>query len=524
MDRFVQVPVAPGNYSDLTAAGDKLHWLKAPNRGMMPYGEGDPEEDHAAELQTYDIEKEKLSTVTAGVKDYALSLDRKVLVYQTKDGFTRLEAGATAAPKDDEAKEAKIDLSGWSLSVNPRQEWKQMLHEAWRLQRDFFYDPNMHGVDWEGVWKQYGSLADRIASRGDLADCLGEMFGELNVSHAYHGGGDIRSGKRIGTGLLAADLRYDPATGFWQIQKIYRGDFPMPNWTSPLARPDLRISPGQWLVAIDGKPLVKGEDYLKRLANRAGQEVELSINDTPSLDKARRIIVKTVGDDTRVRYADWVRENREYVDRKSNGQIGYIHLYDMQGRGLRQFARDYPPQWRKRGLIMDDRWNHGGFVAPMILAHLDRKILAVTGTRYGNVDTEPPRAFSGYMAALINRQGGSDCETFALGFKQFKLGPVIGTRTWGGWVGIRGDKPLRDGGMLTQPEFGGWDPKGTAWIIEGHGVDPDVELDLEPDGLLHGKDVQLDYAIDYLLKQIAKEPRDLRPAPPIQPRPLRPVQ
>ncbi len=523
-DRFVQVPVPPGNYSDLAALDGKLHWLKSPNRGMVPYSPDDSEEDPGADLQTYEIEKEKVSTISSGVKAFALSLDHKVLVYQTKDGFTRIEAGATAAPKDDDAKEAKVDLSGWSLSINPRQEWKQMLHEAWRLQRDFFYDPKMHGVDWEGVWKQYGSLADRISTRGDLADCLGEMFGELNVGHAYHGGGDIRSGKSVGTGLLGADLRYDPATGFWQIEKIYRGDFPMADWTSPLSRPDLHVHPGQWLVAIDGKPLRKGEDYLKRLANRAHQEVELSIAEGPSLEKARRVVVKTVAEDTRIRYATWVRENREYVDKRSKGQIGYIHLYDMSARGLRQFARDYPPQWRKRGMIIDDRWNHGGFVAPMILAHLDRKILAIGGTRYGNIDTVPSHAFSGYLAALINRQGGSDCETLALGFKQFKLGPVIGTRTWGGWVGIRGDKPLRDGGMITQPEFGGWYPNGSAWIIEGHGVDPDVELDLNPDGLIHGNDVQLDYAIEHLTQQINKTPRDLCPAPPILPRPLQPVR
>jgi tricorn protease len=524
MERIVELPVAPGNYSDLAALKGKLHWLKTPNRGMMPYADDGDEEDPGSDLETYDLEKEKLTKLASGVKAYAVSMDHKVLVYQTKDGFMRVEAGAAAAPKDDDAKDAKVDLAGWSLSINPREEWKQMLHEAWRLERDFFYDPKMHGVDWEGVWKQYGSLAPRIGSRSDLADCLGEMFGELNVGHAYHGGGDLRSGKKIGTGLLAADLKYDPATGFWQILKIYRGEYPLPKWSSPLARADLRVKSGQWLVAIDGKPLVKGEDYLKRLANRAGHEVELSINDAPKLEGARRVVVKTVGEDTRIRYADWVRENREYVDKKSNGQIGYIHLYDMSERGLRQFARDYPPQARKRGLIMDDRWNHGGFVAPMILAHLDRKLLAIAGTRYGNVDTVPSHAFTGYMAALINRQGGSDCETFALGFKQFKLGPVIGTRTWGGWVGIRGDKPLRDGGSITQPEFGGWDPKGVAWIIEGHGVDPDVELDLNPDGLIHGHDVQLDYAVDYLTKQIAADPRNLAPAPPIVPRPLVPVR
>ena len=220
------------------------------------------------------------------MKAYEVSGNGKVLVYQNKDGFMRLEAGATAAPKDDDAKEAKVDLSGWTVRINPREEWKQILHEAWRRQRDFFYDAKMHGVDWDGVWKQYGPLADRISSRDDLADMLGEMFGELNVGHAYHGGGDVRRGKSVGTGMLGADLKYDPDSGFWQIQKIYAGDYPMADWSSPLARADLQIKPGQWLVAIDGKPLVKGEDYLRRLANRAGQEVELSINDSPKLEGA----------------------------------------------------------------------------------------------------------------------------------------------------------------------------------------------------------------------------------------------
>ncbi len=523
-ERFVAAPVPPGNYSDLRALDGKLHWLKTSNRGMMPPPAGKGDDEPGAELQTFDIEKEKVTTLSGAVKAYAISGNRKVLVYQTKDGFTRLEAGAVAAPKDDEAKEAKVDLSGWSVRINPREEWKQILREAWRRQRDFFYDARMHGVDWEGVWKQYGQLADRISSRDDLADLLGEMFGELNVGHAYHGGGDVRRGKSVGTGMLGADLLYDANSGFWQIQKIYRGDYPMADWSSPLARADLRIKAGQWLVAIDGRPLAKGEDYLRRLANRAGQEVELTVNDDPNLAGARRVVVKTVGDETPIRYATWIREMRNYVEKKSNGQIGYIHLYDMMGLGLRQFSRDFPPQARKRGLIMDDRWNHGGFVAQMILAHLDRKILAVTGTRRGNIDTVPSRAFNGHMVTLINRQGGSDCETFALGFKRFKLGPVIGMRTWGGWVGIRGDKPFRDGGTMTEPEFGGWDSQGKEWIIEGRGVDPDIELDLKPSGLMTGQDGQIDFAIEHLLREIQKAPRDLPPAPPIRPRPLQPVR
>ena len=524
-ERVVQVPVPPGNYDGLRAVDGKLHWLRIPNKGMMPPdGDGQDEERIPGDLVTYEIEKEKLSTVSGGVLAYEVSGNGKVLVFEHKDGFTRLEAGATAAPKDEAAQEAKVDLSGWSVPIDPREEWKQMLHEAWRLQRDFFYDPKMHGVDWDGVWRQYGPLADRISSRDDLADLFGEVFGELNVGHAYHWGGDIRRGKPVGTGLLGADLDYDPSSGFWKIRKIYRGDYPDPQWSSPMARPDLRVKAGQWLVAIDGRPLVKGEDYLRRLQGRAGQEVELSIADAPKVEGARRVVVKAVGNDTRIRYATWIRETREYVDRKSGGKIGYLHLYDMGGLGLRQFARDYPPQWDRAGLIVDDRWNHGGFVAPMILSHLDRKVLAVGGTRYGGpVDTTPSHAFHGHLAALINRQGGSDCETLALGFKEFGLGPVVGTRTWGGWVGIRGDKALRDGGVVTQPEFGGWDPRGKTWIIEGRGVDPDVDLDLGPDGFLGGKDAQIDFAVDLLMKKIAKEPRTLPAPPPVIPRPLRPV-
>jgi tricorn protease len=533
MDRVVQVPVPPSAAVGLKAVEGKLHWIEMEPRGLMPPptpGE-EPEDDdrRGGSLKTYDIAGEKLATLAQGVRGYDVSLNGKVLVYRTREGFFRVEAGAMSAPKPDKdapggADDNRINLAGWTLSINPRDEWKQMLHEAWRLERDFFYDPNMHGVDWNGVWKQYGLLADRLGSRDDLEDILGEMFGELSVGHAYHIPGDVRRGKQVGTGLLAADLAYDPGSGFWQIRKIYKGDYPDPATSSPLARPDLRVRPGMWLVAIDGRPLVKGEDYLKRLAGRAGQEVELSVNDAPKTEGARRVVVKPVGSDTRIRYADWIRETRAYVDAASHGQIGYIHLYDMGGFGLQQFSRDYPAQWNKRGLILDDRWNHGGFVASMIIAHLDRKILAVNGLRYTKfLSTQPDRAFHGYMDTLINRQGGSDCETLALSVKKFGLGPVIGTRTWGGWIGIRGNKSFRDGGVATQPEFGGWDVAGKEWIIEGHGVDPDVVLDLSPDGFLDGKDEQIDYAIKDLLKKIAADPKDLIPAPPIRPRPLKPA-
>ncbi len=229
-ERVVQVPVAPGNYVGLRAVEGKLHWLSFEPRGMMPpETPDDDDENPGGDLLTYDIEKEKVFTLASGVRGYDVSMNGKVLVYRTKAGFFRVEAGATSAPKPDPAnpesgEDSKIDLSGWTVRIDPRQEWQQMLREAWRLQRDFFYDPKMHGVDWEGVWRQYGSLAERMSSRDDLEDLLGEMLGELNVGHAYHWPGDVRRGKIVGTGLLAADLDYDPGSGFWQIKKIYAGD------------------------------------------------------------------------------------------------------------------------------------------------------------------------------------------------------------------------------------------------------------------------------------------------------------
>ncbi|MCX7835574.1 MAG: PDZ domain-containing protein [bacterium] len=522
--RIVQIPVPLGRYIGLVAVENKIHFLEMEEDGMMPL-RLPKEEDEGWKLRTYDIENEKLSTLSNNVTGYVVSGDKKVLVYRSGDRFYRVSAGSMEAPQGDAANDSQIDLSGWSLNVDPQKEWRQIFREAWRMQRDFFYDPNMHGVDWNKVYQQYSALIDRISTRDELNDLIGEMISELNVGHAYlWGEGDIRRGESLSVGMLGADLRYDEATGFWQIQKIYHGDYPRPNWCSPLSRGDLNVREGMWLVAIDGVPLEKGHDYHERLVNRAGKEVELSINTKPSLDGARRIVIKPLANDVLVRYCTWVNETRKYVDSVSKGKIGYIHLYDMSSRGMQSFARDYPPQYRKQGLILDDRWNHGGFVADIILSHLNRKILAYGRPRHGNLYTSPGNLFTGHMVCLINRQGGSDCETFGNGFQELKLGPVIGTRSWGGLVGIRGDKYFKDGGSTTQPEFSYWDPRGKDYIVEGHGVDPDIELDLDPDGLIHGKDKQLDFAIRYLMEKIQEDPRLPPPQPKARPRPLQLVR
>ena len=315
-------PGRPGLLLRIEGGGGKAPLPQLRGQGDDAARDGSGEDDERQEpRQTYDIEKEKVSTLAPGVLGYDVSMNGKVLVYRTKEGFFRVEAGATSAPKPDSGPggDSRIDLGGWTVRIDPRQEWQQMLREGWRLQRDFFYDPKMHGVDWEGVWKQYGSLADRMASRDDLEDILGEMLGELNVGHAYHWPGDLRRGKPVGTGLLGADLRLRPGERFLADPEDLPRRLPVPgNVIAPCpARPQGQA--GEWLVAMDGKPLVKGEDYLRRLANRAGQEVELSVNDAPKIEGARRIVVKPVGRDTLIRYATWIRENRAYVDKAEPG-------------------------------------------------------------------------------------------------------------------------------------------------------------------------------------------------------------
>jgi len=512
-DRLVQIPVSPGSYWGLRAAEDMLYYLSRENAGMRP--EGEPPK---ATLNLYKFKDRKHHSVMEGLDGYDLSDDGKIVVVMKDGGFIRMDAGATEAPKGEGDEDPHVKLGGWSVVLEPRQEWKQMFHEAWRLQRDFFYDPNMHGVDWPEVYVHYEKLINRISTREELNDLIGEMIGELNAGHAYVFGGDLHQPKQVSVGLLGADVSRDPETGFFRIDKIYAPDKLVSDGNSPLAAPGVNARVGEYLIAIDGIPTNTVKNYLELLQDKADKDVILTLNSSPKMEGSRDAIVKTIGSESEPRYNDWVQSRRAYVAKASSGKIGYVHLSDMSADGLTQFGQQYYPQYHSEAMILDVRNNGGGFIAPMLLSQLDRKVWATERGRHGAPDRRPSAAFYGHYAILCNHETGSDGETFTQGAKMLGLGPVFGTRTWGGWVGIRSDKPLNDKVWYTEPEFSGWGVIGGEkgqWLIEGHGVDPDYEVENDPGSVLAGKDPQLDAAIAYLLDKMKKEPKKLPEEPPI---------
>ncbi len=512
-DRVEVIPVDPGYYGNLRAAEDMLYFGSIERAGSRPSGDGPK-----PALKLYKFKDRKLSTVAEGIDGFDLSDDGKIVVVRMEGNFVRMEAGATELPKGEGDEDPKVKTDGWSMQLDPRQEWQQMFREAWRLQRDFFYEPNLHGVNWPEVYERYATLINRISTRDELNDLIGEMIGELNAGHAYVFGGDLHQANYVGVGLLGADLSRDAKTGFFRIEKIYSPDRINPDCISPLSTSGFAAKAGDYLIAVDGMPTSSVSHYLQLLQDKAGKSVILTLNSKPQLQGARDVIVKTLAAENELRYWDWVKSRRDYVEKASGGKIGYLHLSDMGSNGLAQFGHEFYPQHDKPAMILDVRYNGGGYVAPMILSQLDRKLWATERPRHGGVMRRPSAAFYGHYAVICNHQTGSDGETFTQGAKLLGLGPVFGTRTWGGWVGIRGDKPLNDRVFFSEPEFSGWgvigDERGQ-WLIEGRGVDPDYVIENDPGAVLAGKDPQLDSAIAHLLAQLKKEPREIPKEPPI---------
>jgi len=377
----------------------------------------------------------------------------------------------------------------------------------------------MHGLDWKAVLKLYEPLVKRISTREDLNDLIGEMIGEMNAGHAYIFGGDLYHPESISVGLLGADISRDTDTGYFKLDRILAPDLVREDWRSPLAQSYISAKDGDYIIAIDGTETNTVRNYLELLQDKAGKDVILTLNDKPQMEGSHDVIVEAVGREYELRYRDWVESRRKYVEKASDGKLAYVHMSDMMTDGLMEFGQQYYPQYDKKGMVLDVRFNGGGNVATMLLSVLDRKIWCTDISRHGGVGVRPYSGFYGHYAIICNNETGSDGETFTEGVKQIGLGPVFGTRTWGGWVGIRSDKPLNDRAWYTTPEFTGWglmgDKKGK-WLIEGPGVYPDYEIENDPGSLLAGKDPQLDMTIDYLLKKIKDDPKEIpkRPAIP----------
>lgn len=493
-ERQLALPVPAANYFNLKAAGGLLYYMRGSNR-------------QAPAFHAYDLAGQKELNL-GNVNGYDISADGKKMIV-SKDG----KYGIVDLPRGPfEFK--NLDLSGMEVRLDRQAEWKQIFNECWRQMRYFFYDPGLHGVDWPAVRKKYEVLVPHVRHRYDLTYVIGEMISELNAGHAYVGGGDSPDVPRIKTGLLGAELAKDPKTGYYQIKKILKGANWSPTLRSPLTEIGVDVHEGDYIIKVNGKPVNEVGNIYELLLNTPGRLVMLDVNKEPVADGARTVTITPIADESHLYYHDWVQGNIDKVAKATDGKVGYLHVPDMQASGLNEFVKLFYPQLQKKALIIDVRGNGGGNVSPMLIERLRRQIAMVGAARNAAPTVEPGGTFNGPMACLLNEFSASDGDLFPWRFRHYKLGPLIGKRSWGGVVGIRGSLPLLDGGTLMRPEFSRVDEEGKEWIIEGHGVDPDIVVDNDPAKEFAGEDQQLNRAIHEVKELLKKGEKNLPKLPP----------
>ena len=501
--RLVEVPVPAGNYTSLEVTDKAIFWLSTAageKKGTLK----------GAEVTDGDVEVKNL---TDDVKSFEASQDGKKLLVQKEDTLYVIDAAVAAAV--DLAKK-DVSLADWTLTVDPRAEWKQMFAEAWRMERDYFYDPKLHGVDWKAVRKKYEPLAERVASRAELADLTGQMVSELSALHIFVRGGDARKAEDVfPPSSLGAVLSRDEKAGGYRVDHVYQSDPDRPEEAGPLSKPNVNVKEGDVIEAVNGTPTLSVSDIGVLLRRKASQQVLLRIK--PAAGGEARKVVVTPADATDaadLRYHEWEYTNRTRVEDASKGQIGYVHLRAMGSEDFGEWAREFYPAFSRQGLIIDVRNNEGGDIDSWLIGRLLRKAWFYWSNRVGKAPQwNMQYAFRGHIVVLCNENTASDGEAFTEGVKRLKLGTVIGTRTWGGEIWLNGDDYLVDKGIATAAEFGVYGAEGT-WLIENHGVDPDVVVDNPPHATFQGKDAQLDAAMAYLQKEIKEHPVEMPPAPP----------
>jgi tricorn protease len=469
-------------------------------------------------VHVYDLKERKEKTLIENVQRFALSFDGSKLLYQDDGGAPRpnhtygiIDAKPAGEPK--KVGDGALSLNGMRAEIDPAQEWKQMFNEVWRQERDYFYEASMNGVDWDKMRDKYAQLLPYVSDRYSLTYILGEMIGELSNSHTYVGGGDFPDLHPVNVGLLGVDYDLDQSSGMYRIKKIYHGE----NWDqavrSPLTEPGTNVKEGDYLLAVNGRPVRAPEDPYEVFVNTANETVMLTVNSKASEEGSRNVQVKPINDEANLRELNMIAGNRKKVDAATGGKVGYIYLPDMGGPGLNEFVKQFFPQIRKQGLIIDVRYNGGGFVDPLIFERLRRILAGMGSARNFESGTVPPAVFHGSMVCLTNHYAASDGDIFSYTFKYYKLGPLIGERTWGGVRGIRGNIQLMDGGYITRPEFARYDLN-SKWVVENKGVQPDIVVENRPEEVVNGKDPQLDRAIQEVMKAIQENPKKLPPRPP----------
>ncbi len=494
-DRVVVLPGAPGNYGNVTATEKGCLYLRQ-NGG-------------STDLEGFFLESEKTETVLSGVDNYVLAANGEHVLYRhggTSYGIAKVAPGGKAG-------DGALALDGMLMKVDPAVEWAQIFDDFYRILRDWFYDPGMHGIDWPALRDLYRPLVAHAQHRADLDYIMGEMGSELSAGHFYVNWGDMPEVERRDGGLLGAEIEAHPS-GYFRIAKIFPGENWQPAFRSPLTEAGADAREGDFILAVNGRSTKEVQNFYQLMENTAGRQIGLTVAPAPDPAQAREIVVRPVSRETELRYLDWVQSRRETVDRLSGGRIGYIHMPNTAAAGNRELRKWFYPQAHKDALIFDVRYNGGGFIPDRMIELLTRQLLGYWKRRGLEPQQVPGYAHEGPKAALINAYSSSGGDAFPYWFRLTGQGPLFGTRTWGGLIGISGNPGFVDGGSINVPTFRFMDPDGQ-WAVENEGVPPDVEVIDRPEQIAAGQDPTLEAAIEYLLEELEKNPvrRVGEPAP-----------
>ncbi len=492
--RIILLPVDAGNYGGLEVVSGKVVFMQFPNSGSA---------DRSSSIKYYDIKDREVKTLMSNANGFEIASNGEKIAVSSggKVGIVSI----SESQKIDKA----VDMSNMRMTINPMNEWKQIFREAWRLERDYFYDKDMHGLDWNAIGDQYEKLVEQSVTRWDVNYVLGELIGELNASHTYRGGGDQERSSNMNVGYLGIDWK--KSNGYYQVGRIIRGASWDAEVRSPLDEVGVDVNVGDYILAVNGTPVDGSKDPYASFQGLANETVELTVNSTTSMTNAKKVLVKTMQSESRLRHLEWIEANRKKVDEMTNGRAGYIYVRSTGIDGQNELIRQFTGQLHKEALIIDERFNSGGQIPDRFIEMLDRKPLAYWAVRDGETWSWPPAGNFGPKAMLINGWSGSGGDAFPDYFRKAGLGPLIGSRTWGGLIGISGAPSLIDGGVVTVPTFRMYDPDGE-WFKEGYGVDPDIEVKENPGELAKGNDAQLLRAIEYINEQLKNYQG--KPAPP----------
>jgi tricorn protease len=500
-ERVARAPIDFDNLDGLAATEEHLLFVGFP---AFYYGR---EIEPGPQLRAYSFEDREVFTVAEKVDAYALAAVSKQVVVNQDGALNRfkIEKG------EQEAK--KADLESLAAQRVRAEEYEQIFDEVWRRFRDHFYVENMHGYDWAALRDRYRPLLEHVSHRADLNYLIGEMIAELNVGHAYIAGGDIAGTERSGDALLGATFELDESAGLYRIAAIYAGQNEEDKYRSPLTEPGIGAEVGDYVLAINGRPLTPEINPYSLLKGQGGRLLEISIADNARGKDSRTVLVNPIASENDLLYLRWVEKNRDRVTRETDGRIGYLHIPDMGAAGIYEFTKWFYGQVRKQGLIIDVRGNGGGNVSQFVINRLARDLVFMGYDRGNdNLDTYPNVVFTGPLVALLDEDSASDGDIFPGAFKALELGPLIGKRSWGGVIGITNLGPLMDGGSVFVPQFATASADGQ-WAIEGVGVEPDIEVDNPPEALLRGEDPQLQRAIQEALQRLRTQPGTLPPRP-----------